>query len=407
MVKLAVSLIIAQSLTGCGLIYTVVNSESKLDRLSLPMTKTQVVEEIGRPDRILRDDGRVLVWEYSLTARRQWLYELSLCPVSIWIGGCIFYPFTNTVAQYNREYPYHVVLLNDQLCAWGSPLVMLKKRKACVATDSLAGSDGVPGRDAQEREPVTTGSGPINSDMIDRYQTLAVMAFADAPGTPGSGAKVTGIVTNLFLDLDMTVVERTRLEQVFREQVVQLQHGDDGDALRVGKLVGAKAIVIGEVQEWETREPDNSTHVSLSLRMIDVESGLLLFGGEGHLTDYTRDTPEVLARRVAHRILARFGVRTGLLGTGRIGVNWNLRELSGSRAYLVQEIRSGSPADKAGLKVGDVVLSCNGSAIAATRTERQAKRACQIDTGQTLSLEVLREDQRLLLNATAEKRPGI
>jgi len=406
-VKLAVSLIIAQSLTGCGLIYTVVNSESKLDRLSLPMTKTQVVEEIGRPDRVIRDDGRVLVWEYSLTARRQWLYELSLCPVSIWIGGCIFYPFTNTVAQYNREYPYHVVLLNDQLCAWGSPLVMLKKRKACVATDSLAGSDGVSGRQSQEREPVTTGSGPINSDMIDRYQTLAVMAFADAPGTPGSGAKVTGIVTNLFLDLDMTVVERTRLEQVFREQVVQLQHGDDGDALRVGKLVGAKAIVIGEVQEWETREPDNSTHVSLSLRMIDVESGLLLFGGEGHLTDYTRDTPEVLARRVAHRILARFGVRTGLLGTGRIGVNWNLRELSGSRAYLVQEIRSGSPADKAGLKVGDVVLSCNGSAIAATRTERQAKRACQIDTGQTLSLEVLREDQRLLLNATAEKRPGI
>ncbi len=407
MVKLAVSLIIAQSLTGCGLIYTVVNSESKLDRLSLPMTKTQVVEEIGRPDRILRDDGRVLVWEYSLTARRQWLYELSLCPVSIWIGGCIFYPFTNTVAQYNREYPYHVVLLNDQLCAWGSPLVMLKKRKACVATDSLAGSDGVSGRESQEREPVTTGSGPINSDMIDRYQTLAVMTFADAVGEPGSGAKVTGIVTNLFLDLDMTVVERTRLEQVFREQVVQLQHGDDGDALRVGKLVGAKAIVIGEVQEWETREPDNSTHVSLSLRMIDVESGLLLFGGEGHLTDYTRDTPEVLARRVAHRILARFGVRTGLLGTGRIGVNWNLRELSGSRAYLVQEIRSGSPADKAGLKVGDVVLSCNGSAIAATRTERQAKRACQIDTGQTLSLEVLREDQRLLLNATAEKRPGI
>jgi len=406
-VKLAVSLIIAQSLTGCGLIYTVVNSESKLDRLSLPMTKTQVVEEIGRPDRILRDDGRVLVWEYSLTARRQWLYELSLCPVSIWIGGCIFYPFTNTVAQYNREYPYHVVLLNDQLCAWGSPLVMLKKRKACVATDSLAGSDGVSGRESQEREPVTTGSGPINSDMIDRYQTLAVMAFADAPGTPGSGAKVTGIVTNLFLDLDMTVVERTRLEQVFREQVVQLQHGDDGDALRVGKLVGAKAIVIGEVQQWETREPDNSTHISLSLRMIDVETGLLLFGGEGHLTDYTRDTPEVLARRVAHRILARFGVRTGLLGTGRIGVNWNLREHSGSRVYLVQDIRSGSPAEKAGLKVGDVVLSCNGSAIAATRTERQAKRACQIDTGQTLSLEVLREDQHLLLNATAEKRPGI
>ncbi|MGH7227638.1 MAG: CsgG/HfaB family protein, partial [Nitrospiraceae bacterium] len=279
MVKLVVSLIIAQCLTGCGLIYTVVNSEAKLDRLSLPMTKTQVVEELGRPDRVLRDDGRVLVWEYSLTGRKQWLYELSLCPLSIMLGGCIFYPFTNTFGENNREYPHHVVLVRDQLCAWGSLLVMLKKRKVCMATDTLAGEDGVADLATLGREPITTGSGPINSNLIDRYQTLAVMTFTDAVGGPGSGEKVTGIVTNLLLDLDMTIVERARLEQVFKEQVVQLQHGDDGDALRVGKLVGAKAIVLGEVQQWETRKPDNSTHVSLTLRMIDVETGLLLFGG--------------------------------------------------------------------------------------------------------------------------------
>ncbi len=406
MIWMVGSLIIAASLSGCGVIYTVINSEAKLDRLALPMTKTQVVEEIGKPDRILRDDGRVLVWEYSLTARRQWLYELSLCPVSIWIGGCIFYPFTNSVAHYNREYPYHVVLVNDQLCAWGSPLVMLKKRKACVATDSLADGSEAAGHETQGREPITTGSGPINSAMIDKYQTMAAMTFTDAAGAPGSGAKVSGMVTNLLLDLDMTIVERTRLEQVFKEQVVQLQHADDGDALRVGKLVGAKAIVVGEVQQWERQEQENTTQVALSLRIIDVETGLLLFGGEGHLTDSTRDTPEVLARLIAHRIFARFGVRTGLLGTGRIGVNWNLRELSGSRVYLVQEVRNSSPADKAGLKVGDVVLSCNGSVIATTKTERQAKRACQVEAGQTLTLEIMRGDQRLQITATAEKRPG-
>src|SRR5512135_1779540 len=90
-------------LSACGVAYTIVKSESKLDKLAIPMTKAQVVDEIGRPDRVLRDDGRLLVWEYSLTARRQWLYELGLCPVSIWIGGCIFYPFTNVAMEHQRE----------------------------------------------------------------------------------------------------------------------------------------------------------------------------------------------------------------------------------------------------------------------------------------------------------------
>jgi len=91
--------------SGCGVAYTIVKSEAKLDALAVPMTKLQVVDEIGRPDRVLRDDGRLLVWEYSLTARNQWRYELGLCPVSIWIGGCIIYPFTNIAMEHQREYP--------------------------------------------------------------------------------------------------------------------------------------------------------------------------------------------------------------------------------------------------------------------------------------------------------------
>lgn len=67
----ACGLILAALSSGCGVGYTIIKSEAKLDRLSVPMTKAQVVEEIGRPDRVLRDDGRMLVWEYSLTARTQ------------------------------------------------------------------------------------------------------------------------------------------------------------------------------------------------------------------------------------------------------------------------------------------------------------------------------------------------
>ena len=390
--------------SGCGVLYTVVKSESKLDRLAVPMTKAEVIEQIGRPDRVLRDDGRLLVWEYSLTARKQWLYELALCPISVWVGGCIFYPFTNIAADHQREYPHHIVLVNDELCAWGTPSAILQRRRTCASSGTAAlGSGGMLGRP----EPVVTGVGPINRDTIDRYRTMAVMLIEDAPGAQGSGSRVAGIVTTLLLDLDMKMVERAELDEVLKEQVLQLTHADDAEVLKVGKLVGAQAIVVGEVHQWERTEGEQASRVSLALRMIDVESGLVLFHGEGHGSDATAEDPEGLARVIANRILARFGSQTGLLGSGRIGVNWELQELAGARYYLVRELRSGLPAEKAGLKVGDRVVACNGAVLSSVSSERDAKRLCQVQAGQTLQLDVRRAGTPIEISLTAEKRPGL
>ena len=396
--------LLAGACSGCGVLYTIVKSESKLDRLAVPMTKAEVIEQIGRPDRVLRDDGRLLVWEYSLTARKQWLYELALCPVSIWIGGCIFYPFTNLAAEHQREYPHHIVLVNDELCAWGTPSAILQRRRACASSGtSTLGSGGMRGRP----EPVVTGVGPINRDTIDRYRTVAVMPFVDAAAAQGSGSRVAGIVTTLLLDLDIHMVERAELDEVFKEQVLQLQYADDAAVLRVGKLVGAQAIVVGEVQKWERTEGDQVSRVSLALRMIDVESGLVLFHGEGYGSDATADDPEGLARVIAIRILARFGSQTGLLGSGRIGVNWELQESAGARYYLVRELRGGLPAEKAGLKVGDRVVACNGAVLSSASSEREAKRLCQVEAGQTLKLDIKRSGAPLELSIVAEPRPGL
>ena len=117
--------------------------------------------------------------------------------------------------------------------------------------------------------------------------------------------------------------------------------------------------------------------------------------------------PPASARLIVHRILARFGSQTGLLGSGRIGVNWELQEEKGARFYLVRELRSGLPAEKAGLKVGDRVVACNGLALSAAKTERDAKRQCQVDAGEILQLDVRRADGPLHVEMTAEKRPGL
>lgn len=401
-VVLVITAIVSALLSGCGVGYTIVKSEAKLDRLSVPMTKAQVLQEIGRPDRILRDDGRMLVWEYSMTTRKQWLYEMAYCPISVWFGGCILYPMTNFASD-QREHPQHVVLVDDELCAWGPPAAILQRRRVCV-TAGMASTRY--GRGVWP-EPVVTGNGPINRDTIDQYRTMAVMLFEDADGAPGTGSRVAGIVTNLMLDLGVHMVERSQLDEVLKEQVIQLTHADDAHVLEVGKLIGAQAIIVGEVQQWERREQERTHSVSLTLRMIDVETGVLLFSGQGHLTDPTTDNPEGSARLIVHRMLARFGAQTGLLGSGHIGVSWELQGDDVSRFYVVKELRSGMPAEKAGLNVGDRVIACNGALLVDARTEWEAKRFCQVEAGQVLQLEVRRGDRLLVIAATAEKRPGL
>jgi S1-C subfamily serine protease len=84
-----------------------------------------------------------------------------------------------------------------------------------------------------------------------------------------------------------------------------------------------------------------------------------------------------------------------------------LQESADARFYLIRGLRSGLPAEKAGLKVGDRVVACNGKPLATVKTERDAKRLCQVEAGQTLQLDVRRVDQPIEVVVTAERRPGL
>jgi S1-C subfamily serine protease len=71
-----------------------------------------------------------------------------------------------------------------------------------------------------------------------------------------------------------------------------------------------------------------------------------------------------------------FRLQTWLLGSGHIGVNRELQESACARYYLVRELRSGLPAEKVGLKVGDRVVACNSALLSSVSSEREAKRLC-------------------------------
>ena len=52
-------------------------------------------------------------------------------------------------------------------------------------------------------------------------------------------------------------------------------------------------------------------------------------------------------------------------------------------------------------------MACNGASLASVKTERDAKRLCQVEAGQTLQLRLRRGDQPVELAVEAEQRPGL
>jgi tetratricopeptide (TPR) repeat protein len=66
------------------------------------------------------------------------------------------------------------------------------------------------------------------------------------------------------------IVERARLDEVLAEQKLQATaHFDAATTVRVGKLIGAKRVVLGNVAEFDGR-------LLIDVRVVDVESGKVL-----------------------------------------------------------------------------------------------------------------------------------
>jgi len=93
-----------------------------------------------------------------------------------------------------------------------------------------------------------------------------------------------------------------------------------------------------------------------------------------------------------------------------IGVSLNnispeLREHFGApkdSGVLVESVQSGSPADKAGVKVGDIILAADGKDVKWSGDLRDAMR--EKKDGETVRLEVLRGRSRQTLVTTVKER---
>lgn len=102
------------------------------------------------------------------------------------------------------------------------------------------------------------------------------------------------------------------------------------------------------------------------------------------------------------------GGKRAFLGVSLIELTPELREHYGAQkdsGVLVGAIEKDGPAEKAGLRVGDLVLSVDGQSVDSSGDVRRALR--EKKSGDNVRLEVLRGKSRQTLVAGVEEREGI
>ncbi|MDZ4662689.1 MAG: trypsin-like peptidase domain-containing protein [Pseudomonadota bacterium] len=112
------------------------------------------------------------------------------------------------------------------------------------------------------------------------------------------------------------------------------------------------------------------------------------------------------AKNVVRQLIEKGEVSRGWLGIGISNLSPELAEQLGVKeddGALVQHIEDGQPADKAGLKVYDVVTEVNGKLV--LNANELMSNIGSVPIGQTVKLKVIREGKAKEIVATVAKRP--
>jgi len=147
--------------------------------------------------------------------------------------------------------------------------------------------------------------------------------------------------------------------------------------------------------------------------LVDVEGQLIgintaIYSETGGYQGIGFAVPSNLARRVVDQILRNGRVLRGTVGITRISdIDDALAArlgLSDNRGAVVWELLRGSPADRAGVEPGDVVVAMDGHPIPDAGAFRRALADAEV--GSVVELELLRGGRRLSASLRVEELPG-
>ncbi|WP_334047198.1 Do family serine endopeptidase [Burkholderia cepacia] len=280
-------------------------------------------------------------------------------------------------------------------------------------------------RKQQDEPAANLGSGVIvspegyiltNQHVVDGADQIEV-ALAD-------GRTVTAKVIGSDPETDLAVlkINMTNLPTITLGRSDQSRVGDVvlaiGNPFGVGQTVtmgiisalGRNHLGINTFENFiQTDAPINPGNSGGAL--VDVNGNLLgintaIYSRSGGSLGIGFAIPVSTARTVLESIITTGSVTRGWIGvepqdvTPEIAESFGLQQKSGA---IVAGVLQGGPADKAGIKPGDILVSVNGEDI--TDTTKLLNTVAQIKPGTPTKVHVVRKGKEFDMNVVIGKRP--
>ena len=160
------------------------------------------------------------------------------------------------------------------------------------------------------------------------------------------------------------------------------------------------------IQTDAALNPGNSGGPLFNQRGEVVGVNSRIFSGTGGYMGLSFSIPIDVAMDVVQQLKTNGKVTRSYLGVMLQDIDRNLADaykLPKPEGSLINQVSPKSPAEKAGLKSGDVILKLNGNSI--SRTSDLIYRLNRIAPNQTIQLEVLRDDKIRTIAATLSVAP--
>ena len=277
-----------------------------------------------------------------------------------------------------------------------------------------------------EQRATSLGSGVIvsrdgyvltNNHVVEGADEIAVML----PGNRNIAARVVG--TDPDTDLAVLKVKTDNLTPITFGDSERIKIGDVvlaiGDPFGVGQTVtmgivsatGRNRMGINPIENFIQTDaainPGNSggALVDTSGNLVGINSAILSPGGGSLGIGFA--IPVSMARQVMDQIIKTGRVARGWLGveiqdiTPEVAAYLKLKQLGGA---LVTGVVRGGPADKAGLKSGDVIVGLSGKPV--DDTAALISETAKLSPGQRMELQILREGKQVRLSVAAGTRPA-
>jgi serine protease Do/serine protease DegQ len=219
------------------------------------------------------------------------------------------------------------------------------------------------------------------------------------------------------IDTDVAVI------QISSENLSQVEMADSS-ALRVGDFVvavgnpfglgqtvtsgivsalGRSGLGIESIEDFIQTDASinlgNSGGALVNLRgeLVGINTAIFGAGNQGNI-GIGFAIPVNMARDIMRQLIDYGEVRRGRLGAQGQDMTPQLAQAFGierSSGFIVTQTETGSPADKAGIRVGDVIVSANGKPIHSARDMHNLVGLQRI--GQTVELTLFREGAEVTL----------